>query len=482
MAIDFENFAAVFAEGLSADDRARFAKLLTKKPDAKTIFSLALASHTSCLDPVMYIRHADKKLIGKPAFDEQFTPLVSLYSKRKPSEIAKASFDLKRATRAVYEPGQGEWIGTQFNMWRGVDIAPLAEPPAIFLEHIAYLIPDERERGLFLDFLAWMVQHPDKKMMFALLIVGKGGTGKSWLSRLLQALFGVQNSLVLPKGEKVADKFNAEHANKQVIFVDELVPNEKHDLVRAIDPMITASTVWVEPKGVDKFEAANRFNVIAISNYPNAVKIARDARRWLVIRATSTTRYGDDNNRQTDATIAYFDRLFSIVPDPTGTVTDEVRRILWFLQQRDLASFNGQGQAPQTETKDDVAESSESTIEAQVQEAAAARAGRFGGTLIAIHDVIDMLRLSILDDGKRTMKQIEGEVAAAMEAVQCERLGNAQVYLPDRRRARLWVTHPRFAAEYAGRTNSQLVETYTREGELLDLDPRYDPAEFEAGG
>jgi hypothetical protein len=479
MAIDFENFAAVFAEGLSADDRKRFAKLIEKQPDAKTIFGLALQSHVASLDPTMYIRRADKKLISRAAFNLQFTPLTRLFAKsRKPSDLADSTFDLRRATRAVYEPGKSEWVGTQFNMWRGVDIAPLAEMPKIFLEHVEYLIPDKRERGLFLDFLSWMVQHPDKKMMFALLIVGKGGTGKSWLSGLLQVLFGPHNALVLPKGEKAADKFNAEHANRQVIFVDELVPSENLNLARAIAPMITQSTLWVEPKGVDKFEAANRFNVIAVSNYGNAVKLARDDRRWLMIRATSTTRYGDDDNNATPATDAYFTRLFGVTPLPEGTVTPEVRRILWFLQQRDISGFKGQSQAPITDTKAEAAESSESSIEGQVREANAARVAPFGFALLTVQDVIGVLRLSIVDDGKRSMQSVRADVAAAMEAIGCVRLSGEQVYLPGGRRERLWVSAARLAPEFAGWSKGRLTDYYKAERELA-TDAPYDPAEFE---
>ena len=110
-------------------------------------------------------------------------------------------------------------------MWRGPDIAPLAESPEIFLDHINFLVPDKRERDLLLHYLAgWCSKSRIRRCNSRCLIVGKGSTSKSWLSRLLQVLFWrKQRPRTLPRGEKIADKFNAEVANRQAVFVEELL-------------------------------------------------------------------------------------------------------------------------------------------------------------------------------------------------------------------------------------------------------------------
>ena len=478
---DLKHFAAVLAGSLTVEGYHRCKEALSASSAtddmgaaAKAMFEVVLSEHVACLDPPMFIRHRDKKLIAPKSFDLQYNRVVNLLpesvrSKKyhdKASLYASSGFVLRQALSAVYEPGQDDWIDTAFNMWRSPNIEPLAETPDIFLEHVNYLIPDERERGFLLDYFAWMVQHPDKKIMFALLIVGRGGTGKSWFGGLLQAMFGRDNVLLLPKGESAADRFNAEHANRQAIFVDELVPSEKLNLARAIAHMITQPTVWVEPKGINKFEVANRFNVVAVSNYPDAIKILRDDRRWLVIRATEDVRHTDDNNAPTAETVNYYNRLHGITP-PDGTVTDEVRRIIWWLGQRSLSGFGGQSLAPQTETKNEVAELSESNILSQVQGLAEQQIGPFSYVLLTVPDVRARLHFAI--DDRLTSKQINAQVAAAMEVVGCRRVSSEQAWL-GKERVRFWVTHKRFIEPMAGKSPRELAEEYRFERELCPDD------------
>jgi len=54
-------------------------------------------------------------------------------------------------------PGEPDICGNLLNMWQDPKIEPLPETPKIFLEHMDYLIPDQRERDLALK-LACMVR------------------------------------------------------------------------------------------------------------------------------------------------------------------------------------------------------------------------------------------------------------------------------------------------------------------------------------
>jgi Family of unknown function (DUF5906) len=461
---DLSNFGEVFAETLPPDLQATF----DPSANATAIWDMVLATHVQVLDPPMFVRFGDKKLIGKEAFNGLYNPIVNDMpnTDEQPmgryrdmaSKFAISTAALKRASRAVYEPGQDEWIGTTFNMWRGPNIEPLAERPSIIIEHFRYLFPDKREKQLVMDWLKWAMQHPDKKMTFALLIIGRYGTGKSWFSKLMQSVFGRQNVLVLPKGEVALEKFNAEHANKQLIFVDELVPNEKTgSLADALAPKIVGGNLWIEPKGINRFEVANRFNIFAVSNHETAVKIAgRNDRKWLIVRATDDLYGSDDEGKPTDATRAYYDRLHAITPQD-GSITDEVRRFVWWLQTRPLREFNGIGVAPETFAKDDVAAATESTIESEVNGLYANGAGPFRFKLMTIKDVLS----EVTDDGT---KKAEAECAAAMTAIGCRRIGNKQVYLTGRTKPRrLWCRDKTMLAKFEQMAPIELAEFYKAE-------------------
>jgi len=479
---ELSNFGEVFAETLPVDLRKTF----DPNADAAAIWDMVLATHVYVLDPPMFVRLGDKKLISREAFNGLYNPIVNAIPstdenpmgryKDMAAKYAISTAALKRASRAVYEPGGSEWMGTTFNMWSGPSIEPLQERPTIIIDHFRYLFPDKRERQLVFEWLKWGMQHPDKKMTFALLIIGRFGTGKSWFSKLMQVIYGPSNVLVLPKGETALEKFNAEHANKRLVFVDELVPNEKTgSLADALAPKIVGNNIWIERKGVDRFELPNRFNVMAVSNHEAAIKIAgRNDRKWLIVRTTDDLYGADANGRPTAETVAYYDRLHALTP-PDGSITDEVRRFVWWLQSRPIGDFNGQGVAPETFAKDDVAAATESSIETEVNDLYAAKAGPFRFQLMTIKDVL----AEVTDDGT---KKAEAECAAAMTAVGCRRIGNKQVYLTGRKKPRrLWCRDRDKLTEFEKMAPTELAELYKAERRNAPADDTPDePGDFPA--
>ena len=172
-------------------------------------------------------------------------------------------------------------------MWQDPKIEPLPDMPSIFLEHMDYLIPDQRERELALNWLAWCVQKPSEKQMFALLIVDDGGTGKGWIGYMLRVLFGDRNVVMIESDDPVKDMFNGWTLNRQLAFIHELVPDRSVDLASRLKGVITEPHIWVNEKFIARFRAENRTNLFGCSNRRDALKIARRDRRWLVVQGAS---------------------------------------------------------------------------------------------------------------------------------------------------------------------------------------------------
>jgi hypothetical protein len=172
-----------------------------------------------------------------------------------------------------------------------------------------YLIPNQRERELALNCLAWCVQKPSEKQMFALLIVDDGGTGKGWIGYMLRVLFGGQNVAMIESDDPVKDMFNA------------------------------------------RFRAENRTNLLCCSNHRDALKIARKDRRWLVVQGASDPFGVDDNGETTTKTTRYYETLFGCLGTPEAP-GDEVRRIKGWLMARDLeVQWQGTGAADRDESR-----------------------------------------------------------------------------------------------------------------------------------
>ena len=485
---DLENFADVFASTLTPENRAALDAL---GPDASMaqVWLVVLRNYVRVSKPKMFVRLSDKELIGDGSFNDLHAPIVNGIVglpkdyKDKAVKYAIADMRLPRANEAIYEPGIGDWPSrTKFNMYRPAGFAELAERPEIFLAHMSYLIPDRYELSLVIAYLKWMVQNPDKKMTFALLIIGKRGVGKSWLYSFLQALFGAHNVLVMEKGETITSKFNKDEENKQVVFVDELCPGGKSDLARAIEPKIVGRSVTIEPKGVDKFTVPNRYNIVAISNYETAIKIkTRFDRKWLIVRATSKV-WGADREDSAQEAKDYYDRLFatSEVGATAADVTDEIRRCLWWLRNTPIVKdwdtdglvnepweivgeFNGQGVAPETPTKDDVAAITETTIETTLNGAFADARGPFRFELFAVED----MRLAFVAEESafspsenRSRAMIDGEICGVLDDLGCERIsGRKQPYINGKPK-RLWVRNGGLLPKYQDMTNKQLADAY----------------------
>ena len=196
--LDLENFADVFASTLTPENRAALDVL---GPDASMaqIWPIVLRNYVRGEQTENVCPSLDKELIGDGSFNDLHVPIVNGIVglpkdyKDKAVKYAIADMRLPRANEAVYEPGIGVSPSrTKFNMYRPAGYDELDERPEIFLAHMSYLIPDRYELSLVLAYLKWMVQNPDKKMnVWAFLIIGKRGVGKSWLfPHLLQALFG----------------------------------------------------------------------------------------------------------------------------------------------------------------------------------------------------------------------------------------------------------------------------------------------------
>ena len=212
---------------------------------------------SSCLNrSCLFARGTRKKLIDKDAFASTYMRLTSELNvatkyKDLPVTLAKKNYNLLLSTAAVYEPGKPNVIGNTFNMWHDPGIVPLDDkPPSVIIEHIAYLFLQSARAASVRISNGWSsipirnsVRVADYRRVRRRQVVDCRAVVCAVRSR----------QRVLEKGERVLSKFNKELANRQVIFVDELVPDGKTDLAKGVATLITAPTMTVEPKGVSPF-------------------------------------------------------------------------------------------------------------------------------------------------------------------------------------------------------------------------------------
>jgi hypothetical protein len=215
------------------------------------------------------------------------------------------------------------------------------------------------------------------------------------------------------------------------------LPNEKGNVVHALRTVITEATREIEPKGVDRFTADNRINILAATNFPNALKIVQSDRRWVVVMGTTDMRFCDDEGLPTPETVEYYRRLFVSIgigtPRP-GDDTNESRRILSWLKKRDISSFNGQSAAPQTEAKAYVAEVTQGNWASFLNGAKVDKAEPFTKELFTAQEALDVLAKHF-PSAQHSDVRTPALNAALIECT-CRKLAK-QVWLSNGKRVRL---------------------------------------------
>lgn len=421
-------------------------------------FRTALKSYVGCKKPYCLIRRADKEMESTRSFDMEYNRVVNDIEKLPPkykdhaASLAVASLDFEIVQTICYRPDGPTIIDRKFNMWADPGVVPLAGEPKIFLEHVRYLIPSEAERELLLSWLAWIVQHPEQKVQYAVLIVGRGGTGKSWLGKVMERIFGADNVVLISEEDALTSTFNGFSENKRLVFVHETPPKEITALLDKLKGLITERELLINRKGIERYKAENFANLMAISN--EDVKINLTNRRWAVIRAADDAVGLDAHGRETAAHAAYYTRLWDVVP-PDGKITEELRRVVGYLRSRDLSAFSPL-LAPMTGTKEEAAEVDDD-LQARVASARRNREGPFAFNLLTVEDVARHLR-----------KPGDKALAAAMTEVGCRKLRRAdgrdvQVTFSKTNRPRMWAANKGIAERHTQTEPAELVRLYFEE-------------------
>ena len=437
-------------------------------------FREVTANYVGCTDPVCFIRRSDKSVMVRAAFDMVYNPACNeavqhmrdmARYRDNATKLAMSLPELYRVGGLCYRPGNhAEIMGGKFNMWIDPQVEALDEEPTIFLEHMAYLIPNDEERRLLIQWLAWCIRHPDKKIMFAILIVGREGTGKSWLGLLLEKILGRSNVVLVQSEDAATSTFNGFSENKRVAVINEIQPKSgtRVNLVERVKGLITEETLRINRKYVEAYDAENRTNLIAISN--EKVPLLMHNRRWLVIRAADDPFAADDAGNQTHESVAYYDRLFGSLKG------DEPGRVLGYLRRVDLTGFDGRGMAPITSAKEEIAMGDDTTPKGKIAIAYKDRSGAFAFDLFTAKGVAR----SILN-----CKEADRGTSTWMEEAGCRMIRprkGGKFYVPvcdgePGERAQIWAINNRVAAMYVDSTPKAIAEAYAQERAAARAEP-----------
>jgi len=244
---------------------------------------------------------------------------------RNPFALWYTSKDRRRYESVVYDPSaRPSDRGLTFNMFRGFGVAPLASdnPPPAILDHLRAVMCGgiAQHYEYLLNCLAYMVQHPDRKLEVVLVFLGEKGTGKNALSTIMRTIFGT-HALELVDARHLTGHFNAHLVHCNLIVLNEAVWGGDKQAEAILKSATTDSHMMIEAKYGTPALQENKWSFMVLTNSDFPVPITEDDRRFAVFRTTSDRR-GD---------VAYFDRLYNAISDGVA-----VREFFYFLLHRPL--------------------------------------------------------------------------------------------------------------------------------------------------
>ena len=146
------------------------------------------------------------------------------------------------------------------------------------------LIPEEKERNYFINWLAAILQ-TRKKLMTSFVFIGPQGAGKGvFLSHILKPLFG-DNQTIQVEDEQLKSSFNGWIKNVAFIAFNEVAHDNRgrNSLNSKIKSIITDPSITVNEKNIRTYQLDNNINCIFYSNEKVPLLVERSDRRFTIM-------------------------------------------------------------------------------------------------------------------------------------------------------------------------------------------------------
>lgn len=207
--------------------------------------------------------------------------------------------------------------------------------------HLKHLLESAEERRMLIDWLAYVVQNPGKRVHYAPVLQGVQGDGKSFFAFLLAAVMGRPN-VRMGNAHILEGAFTGWAEGQCVMAIEEirLVGHNRYDVLNRVKPFITNPIIEIHPKGRDPYNVENTTNYLLFTNYRDAMPISENERRFLVLFSRWQTSEALREFKL--ANPDYYINLY-------GALDDSAQALRYWLLQWELSeNFAPQGDAPIT--------------------------------------------------------------------------------------------------------------------------------------
>jgi hypothetical protein len=210
------------------------------------------------------------------------------------------------------------------NLFIGAAWAPVAGDCQLILDHIRDVLcgGDATGSEYVLNWMARMVQQPERRAETVLVFKSGQGVGKGTIFNIFKSYFGVHAQEYTNDRDLVG--FNDSLATAIFVSLNEATFGGNKQSEGAMKSIITDPYIFAERKYFPKFAVANCTHIIVSSNSDWVVPIGQDDRRYAVL-SPSGQRVGD---------AAYFRRLHAHIEAGGG------KALIAWLVAKDIRGFD----------------------------------------------------------------------------------------------------------------------------------------------
>lgn len=211
-----------------------------------------------------------------------------------PFKILDDISGIQKVDGVKYHPGKPKTFTDYndmlcLNSYKKSKVKPFKGRVKPLLKHFKYLFPNDFERNIILDFIAYNYQNPGKKLDWTPVIKGRKGIGKSIIANyILAPIFGNTNIRQLNNSQPLLKEFNSWQTESQIVVIHELYLSNKFEIKQQvtenIKSFITDPFQTVRKMFSDIFQQENVTNMMAFTNHEDMLYITPDERRFCMIR------------------------------------------------------------------------------------------------------------------------------------------------------------------------------------------------------
>ncbi len=317
-----------------------------------------------------FYRHTTDRRFTPEVIDLMYSvPQIGEDRPMRPRDYLIQIAQVPQVENVRYEPRQGtkKFFTAEekpfVNIYRPSRLQPNAEMAdeagGIFQAHIANLVLEPEYQRHLIDFLAYHIQEPGRKIRHAVLLQSTPGAGKTFLAVALAAMLGSGNVRKLSASAVLDSQYNDWAYGRQIIVMEEVrvAGSNRYAVMDKLKPLISDDEISYSKKYEDNQTVPNTCNYLMFTNHHDSLAVNDDDRRYFVVasplqRPEQVAALGGQ---------PYFDRLFGMLKANAGGLRS------WFEQWTISPGFNPDARAPVTKYLKELAEAAASPLMAAVK-------------------------------------------------------------------------------------------------------------------